>query len=177
MRYIFWHKRCSNLFITFSGEKMKKYLLNYSLFLKSVLVVCLIALQTGCHTANTAVLKKNPSLKQVSIPKPVETKKQNLSMAKKLKNQPISEYILGPEDVVEISVLGHEELKMEVSISPTGKIPYYFIGDVQAAGLNQFQLRDNIQKEIAEFIKDCLLSNGENMFDNKIGSYWVRTQY
>ena len=74
-------------------------------------------------------------------------------MAKNLKNYSPSEYILGPEDTVGISVLNHEELKMEVSISSTGKIPYYFIGDIKAAGLTQFQLRDIIQKDLSEFIK------------------------
>ena len=75
-------------------------------------------------------------------------------MAKKLKNMPPTEYILGPEDKVEISVLGHDELKMEVSINLTGKIPYYLIGDIQAAGLTAFQLRDKIQKELAEYVKN-----------------------
>jgi len=85
---------------------------------------------------------------------PVKMVKQNLSMAKKLKNRQSTEYLLGPEDTVEISVFLHDELKMETTISPTGKILYYLIKDVQAAGLTQFQLRDKIQKELANFIKD-----------------------
>lgn len=85
---------------------------------------------------------------------PVKTVKQNLSMAKKLKNRQPSEYLLGPGDTVEISVFRHDELKMETTISPLGKILYYLIEDVEAAGLTQFQLRDKIQKELASFIKD-----------------------
>jgi polysaccharide export outer membrane protein len=75
-------------------------------------------------------------------------------MATKLKNRPTTEYILGPEDTVEISVFRHDELKMETTISPMGKISYYLINDIQAAGLTQFQLRDKIKKELAKFIKD-----------------------
>jgi len=85
---------------------------------------------------------------------PVKMVKQNLSMAKKLKNRQSTEYLLGPEDTVEISVFLHDELKMETTISPTGKISYYLIKDVQTAGLTQFKLRDKIQKELANFIKD-----------------------
>jgi polysaccharide export outer membrane protein len=83
-----------------------------------------------------------------------KTAKQNLSMAKKLNEQHASEYILGPDDVVEISVFGHNELKMETRISPTGKISYYLTGDIQAAGLTQFQLRDKIQEKLTRFIKN-----------------------
>jgi polysaccharide export outer membrane protein len=75
-------------------------------------------------------------------------------MAKMLKDRVPAEYILGPEDTVEVSVFRYDELKMEATISPTGKIPYYLIGDVQAGGLTQFQLRDKIQHELAVFIKD-----------------------
>jgi len=75
-------------------------------------------------------------------------------MAKKLRNRQSSDYVLGPEDTVEISVLHHDELKMETTVSPTGKILYYLVRDVETAGLTQFQLRDKIQKELAEFIKD-----------------------
>jgi polysaccharide export outer membrane protein len=75
-------------------------------------------------------------------------------MAKELKNLPASEYILGPEDAVKITVFRHDELKMEATISPTGKISYYLIGDIQAGGLTQFQLRDMIEEKLAKFIKD-----------------------
>jgi polysaccharide export outer membrane protein len=74
-------------------------------------------------------------------------------MAKKLQKLPPSEYILGPEDGVEISVFRHGDLSMEATVSPTGKISYYLVGDMQAAGLTQFQLRDKIEMKLAEFIK------------------------
>jgi polysaccharide export outer membrane protein len=111
--------------------------------------------QEGCQSVHGTVTKQ-----VASPPKaPMETSsikmvKQDLSMAKKLRNRQSSEYLLGPEDTVEISVLRHDELKMETTISPTGKILYYLVKDVQAAGLSQFQLRDKIQRELANFIKD-----------------------
>jgi polysaccharide export outer membrane protein len=43
---------------------------------------------------------------------------------------------------------------METTISPTGKISHFLIGDIQAAGLTQFELRDKIQQELVKFIKD-----------------------
>jgi polysaccharide export outer membrane protein len=110
-----------------------------------------LSFQSGCQSSHRGTVKEAGLSSQPSTVKP---NKQNLSMAKELKNHPPTEYILGPEDTVEISVFRHDELKMEVTISPMGKIPYYLIGDVQAGGLTQFQLRDQIQKELAKFVKD-----------------------
>jgi len=138
---------------------MKKYLSISFLSFLLIIITCSLY-QTGCQSSHQSILKEKPSPTIIPNPHPpsfennIVTKKQNLSMAKKLKNHSPSEYILGPEDAVEISVLNHNELKMEVSVSPTGKIPYYFIGDIKAAGLSQFQLRDTIQKAISEFIKE-----------------------
>ncbi|MBW2109763.1 MAG: SLBB domain-containing protein, partial [Deltaproteobacteria bacterium] len=79
---------------------------------------------------------------------------QNLSMADRLKSLPVSAYVLGPEDGLEISVFRHEGLTMNVRVSSTGMISYYLIGDVKAAGLTAFQLREEVQKRLARYIKN-----------------------
>lgn len=107
----------------------------------------------GCQSSHKTIMRRVPPPPATSLEEAITTRKQNFSMARKLKNHSPSEYILGPEDTVEISVLNHNELKMEVGLSPTGRIPYYYIGDIQAAGLNQFQLRDKIREALTEFIK------------------------
>jgi len=122
-----------------------------SLFIISVIYS---SAQMGCQSTHGTIAKAGSSTSEASGEKTIQINRQNLSMAKKLKNRPPAEYILGPEDTVEISVFRHDELKMETTVSPTGKIPYYLIGDVQAGGLTQFQLRDKIQKELAKFVKD-----------------------
>ena len=125
-------------------------------FLPSIIIIICIFLlcQTGCRSFHRAALGRRVPQTASSFEKVITTQTQDLSMARRLKDLPPCEYILGPEDTVEISVLNHDELKMEVSVSPTGRIPYYFIGDIEASGLTQFQLRDYIQQLLAEFIKD-----------------------
>jgi len=85
---------------------------------------------------------------------PIRSEKQNLSMAEKLKNATPKEYILGPEDTIKISVFQHAELTMNTTVSSTGKISYYLIDDIQAAGMTQFQLRDKVRKELTQYIKN-----------------------
>ena len=64
----------------------------------------------------------------------------------------ITEFILGPGDKIEIMVYRHDDLKLTVQIDPSGKITYPLIGDIQAAGLSIFQLRDRIRDSLSEYI-------------------------
>jgi len=117
------------------------------------LLICFA--QSGCgRSVERAAVKKTTSPPSASMNTLVKMAKQDLSMAKRLKQRQPPEYILGPEDVVEISVYGHDDLRMEATVSPTGKISYYLIGDIDAAGLTRFQLRDNIEKKLATYVKD-----------------------
>lgn len=116
------------------------------------LIICFA--QSGCRrSAPRTALRRAAPPPSASVESPVKMARQNLSMAKKLRTSSSSEYILGPEDTVEISVFRHDDMKMESTISSTGRISYYLVGDIQAAGLTRFQLRDKIEKELARFIK------------------------
>jgi polysaccharide export outer membrane protein len=111
--------------------------------------------QVGCgrigdRTAVEAVVIPSQTAMEI----PVEVTSENLSMAKELRKSPPLEYVLGPGDSVEISVFQQDEMKMEATISASGNISYYLVGDIQAGGLTQFQLRDHVEKAIAKFVKD-----------------------
>ena len=109
---------------------------------------------SGCgRSLEQSAVRRNASLPNASMEGSVTTVRQNLSMAKTLKNGVSSEYILGAEDTVEITVFRHDELRMETTIGPTGQISYYLIGDIQAAGLSPFELRDEIREELREFLR------------------------
>lgn len=123
------------------------------LFISFFLILC--CAHSGCgRSLERIALKDEGSLPQGSMTGAVKIGKQNLSMAKKLKQLPFSEYVLGAEDVIEISVFRHDELKLETRISQAGMISYYLIGDIQAGGLTQFQLRDKMEEDLAGFIKE-----------------------
>lgn len=77
----------------------------------------------------------------------------DLSMAARLRELPASAYVLGAGDGVEISVYRHETLTMNATVSSTGMISYYLIGDLKAEGLTPFQLREKIQKKLTRYIK------------------------
>ena len=64
------------------------------------------------------------------------------------------EYVLGPEDLMEISVWKNVNLTKEIVVLPDGKISFPLIGDIHASGLTVQQLRNKIAERISEFTPD-----------------------
>jgi polysaccharide export outer membrane protein len=64
-----------------------------------------------------------------------------------------ADYVLGAEDVIQISVWLHPELERTVSIATDGTITYPPIGSVQAAGLSPKQLGDRLGNQLSTFLR------------------------
>lgn len=78
--------------------------------------------------------------------------------AKKDTRTQVPDYQIGPEDVLEISVWKNADLSKVVNVRPDGKISLPLIGDVQAAGLTPYQLRDAIMKRLKEYQEVAIVS-------------------
>jgi polysaccharide export outer membrane protein len=65
-----------------------------------------------------------------------------------------SEFVLGPEDTLEILVWRNPDLTRPALIRPDGKITLPLIGEVQAAGLTPGQLAETIKGRLKEFYKE-----------------------
>jgi polysaccharide biosynthesis/export protein len=63
-----------------------------------------------------------------------------------------SEYIIGPGDVLQITVWKNDTLSRSLPVRPDGKISMPLLHDVQAAGLTAMQLRDKISTALGEFM-------------------------
>lgn len=63
-----------------------------------------------------------------------------------------TDYVIGPEDVLMISVWKNEALTRTLPVRPDGKISLPLLHDVQAAGLTAMQLRDKLTQALSEFI-------------------------
>ncbi len=61
-------------------------------------------------------------------------------------------YLLGPEDVLKISVWKDDHLTNEVVVRPDGMISFPLVGDVPAAGRTVEELRTDVSKRLARFI-------------------------
>jgi polysaccharide export outer membrane protein len=63
-----------------------------------------------------------------------------------------NDYVIGPEDVLQVTVWKNDTLSRVVPVRPDGKISLPLLHDVQAAGLTSMQLRDKITRSLAEFM-------------------------
>ncbi len=59
-------------------------------------------------------------------------------------------YLLGPEDVLEISVWGHSDLTRSVTVRPDGRISLPLIGAVLVAGISAERLSDQLNAAFAK---------------------------
>ncbi|CAD7778753.1 MAG: Polysaccharide biosynthesis/export protein [Candidatus Methanoperedenaceae archaeon GB37] len=67
-------------------------------------------------------------------------------------------FLLGPEDILEISVWKDETLTKQVVVRPDGKISFPLIGEIQAAGRTVEGLRKEIIEKLSEFISDPVVT-------------------
>lgn len=70
----------------------------------------------------------------------------------------VQAYLIGPEDVLEISVWKNADLSRTVIVRPDGMISLPLIGDVRAAGRTPEQLRDEIVNRLKEYQETVVAS-------------------
>lgn len=66
----------------------------------------------------------------------------------------VSDFVLGPGDVLQISVWKEEMLTREVRVRPDGKISFPLVGDVLAAGKTVPQIQQELQKHLKKYVPD-----------------------
>jgi polysaccharide biosynthesis/export protein len=67
-------------------------------------------------------------------------------------------YIIGAEDMLQISVWGNNELSVHVPVRPDGMVSMPLIGDVKAEGKTPLELKKAIEKELMRFVKAPVVS-------------------
>jgi polysaccharide export outer membrane protein len=66
--------------------------------------------------------------------------------------QTSSEYRIGPEDVLQISVWKNDVLSRTLPVRSDGMISLPLVNEVQASGLTPLQLRDVLKSKLGEFL-------------------------
>lgn len=115
-----------------------------SVYRRGVQVVFLV---TGLLTLNlTGLACADSNVGAIS-----EETKRAESRAEKRALIVIDDYIIGPEDILEISVWRNPDLSREVMVRPDGKISLPLIGDVKAVGRSTSELRDDITQKLKSY--------------------------
>jgi polysaccharide biosynthesis/export protein len=71
---------------------------------------------------------------------------------------PPTEFLIGPEDILIVTVWRNQELSKEVIVRPDGKISLPLLGDIMAAGLTAQALSKQVADGLAEFMSSPTVS-------------------
>jgi polysaccharide biosynthesis/export protein len=113
----------------------------YSVF--AIFALCLTALPQSKTPSSSE--KKQPSGPAAPAGAPQATARTAEALA---------EYIIGPEDVLQVNVWREPELAARVAVRPDGKIDLPLVNDIQASGLTTRQLREAITAGVRRFVPD-----------------------
>lgn len=67
---------------------------------------------------------------------------------------PVQGYTLGPEDILEITVWNHPDLKQQVTVRPDGIISILLVGDLQVNGLQPQDVAQKITDQLKTIINN-----------------------
>jgi polysaccharide export outer membrane protein len=67
-------------------------------------------------------------------------------------------YVIGPDDVLDVSLWGNAEISRTVPVRPDGRISLPLLNDIQAGGLSPMELRDALIKALTPFMADPSVS-------------------
>ena len=79
------------------------------------------------------------------------------------------DFLLGPEDVIEVTVWRNQDLSRTTIVRPDGMISLPLIGDVRASGLTASLVADRIAKRLTEFKENPAVS----VSVKEVNSYFV----
>lgn len=83
-----------------------------------------------------------------------------------------SDYIIGPQDVLEISVWRNPDLSRQVTVRPDGRISLPLIGDVKAVGGTTGQLKAAITEKLKEYKENPTVA----IVVQQVNSYFIYVQ-
>src|SRR5437868_13810403 len=65
-----------------------------------------------------------------------------------------SDYVIGADDTLQISVWKEPDLTESLPVRPDGKISLPLLNDIPAAGLTPMQLKDSITEKLKKYIAE-----------------------
>jgi polysaccharide export outer membrane protein len=119
---------------------------------KKIALVAVIAL-IGTAMANAARQDKKNDGKETAV----ATVRIDSASPAESKTAPIpatadAAYLIGPEDVLDISVWKEPDVSRVVPVRPDGRISLPLINDVQAAGLSPQQLAGSVSEKLKKYL-------------------------
>ena len=82
----------------------------------------------------------------------------NKKVAEKSIPPPGTQYIIGPEDILNINVWNEPQLSLSVPVRTDGKISLPLIHDIHVVNLTPLELKEELTKRFAEYVENPTVS-------------------
>ncbi|MEZ5291470.1 MAG: polysaccharide biosynthesis/export family protein [Vicinamibacterales bacterium] len=110
----------------------------------SLALALLVSSTLGVQARQATTPQPPPAARQAAQPTP--------GTAKGVDAPP--DYVIGPDDVLDVIVWREKELSTDVKVRPDGKVSLPLLNDVQAAGLTPEEFRLALTEAAAKFVED-----------------------
>lgn len=121
---------------------------SYQSRISFVIAAIFVLMLQGCNSSSATSQGDGPS-------EPIAQSGEQIEQDIGNENVPrLSKFILGPGDELEIMVYRSSDLTRQIRIGPSGSMMYPLAGDIRAAGLSTFELRDKLREGLSEYIVD-----------------------
>ena len=77
--------------------------------------------------------------------------------AEDIKPITVSEFTLGPGDIIDVQVWRNNELSRKVQVDPYGKISYQFIGEISVTGMSVGQFKEVLKQGLSKYYVDPVI--------------------
>jgi polysaccharide biosynthesis/export protein len=112
--------------------------------MKFAIVAAMLLLTAGAWAQSDDSSAPPPDTKDEKVEKPVIVPPVDAP----------SDYLIGADDVLRITVWHEPDLTETLPVRPDGKISMPLLNDVQAAGMSPLQLKDSLTEKLKKFISD-----------------------
>ena len=152
------------------GSKVMKYSLWF------FIISLMLAVSSGSGFCDSSSVKppatgKSPTDNtMLPVTTPQTEKAISQVMMDKLSNAVGSEYVIGAEDVLDITVWRNPDLSKQVQVRPDGRISMPIIRDVVAVGKTPTQLAEEMTNKLKEYVQNPVVAvtlkevNSSNIF-------------
>jgi len=108
----------------------------------------------GMGLLAAGMFAQNSGVDKSSADKSPEKRDKMPAPAQAPEDQAGSDYVIGADDMLRISVWKEPDLSETLPVRPDGKISMPLLNDIPAAGLSPLQLKDSITEKLKKYIAD-----------------------
>jgi polysaccharide export outer membrane protein len=152
MREMRWTRERSGTFLNFSPRFLTNWTamkIHKSQFFKASLLLFVFVSAIWCGHATYAQPSNGPQASPTANTDPPSADRPSLRPTRA-----DDSFVIGPEDVLDISVWKEPELTKQIPVRSDGKISLPLLGDIQAAGRTPLQLQMDITDKLKGYVED-----------------------